>query len=63
MIKIFAVVFANYYPLEIDSLWTTEELADKRSDKLDSMWRVQELWVKGEEDGDTEDQDSTTDAD
>lgn len=54
MIKIFAVVYANFYPLEIDSLWATEELAERRADNLNGMWRVREMEVKGEEDGDTE---------
>lgn len=44
MSEVWAVVFSNYSPAEIDSLWTTEEEASKRRDELNEkssgMWQV-----------------------
>jgi len=45
---VFAVVFSNYQPFEIDSLWTTKELAESRRNQLGDMWGVQEMTVNTE---------------
>lgn len=39
-LTVYAVVFSNYEPTEVDSLWRTQESADKRADELDGDWRV-----------------------
>lgn len=36
--KCYAVVFMNYYPLEIDSLWKTREGAKKHIQELTNSW-------------------------
>lgn len=44
--EVFAVVYSNYDPLEIDSLWATEQLAIDHRDRLnDSMWTVVRMTV------------------
>jgi hypothetical protein len=51
---VWAVMYGNYEPAEIDSLWATEELARRREDELDAapgstgMWRVVP-WTVGTE--------------
>lgn len=45
MITVYAVVFGNYFPRELDSLWKTKEMADTRADSLDGDWRVVEMTV------------------
>ena len=45
MITIYAVVFGNYYPREVDSIWLTEELANKRAEQLEGDWRVVTMTV------------------
>jgi hypothetical protein len=55
MTSVWALVYSNYEPAEVDSLWATEELARKREAKLgeaaggSSMWRVVEWSVGTEE--------------
>lgn len=46
--KVFAVVFGNYEPREVDSIWSTEELAQACADRFSSgrtgcSWSV-ETW-------------------
>ncbi len=48
MLIVYAVVYSNLYPREIDSLWTTEELAEKRTEVLHGDWRVNSLMVLDE---------------
>ena len=44
--EVFAVVYSNYDPLEIDSLWATEQLAMDHRERLnDSMWTVVRMTV------------------
>lgn len=44
---VFVVVFSNYSPAEVDSIWTTEALAQARVDELnDNMWQVEEWTVR-----------------
>jgi len=44
--EVFAVVYSNYDPLEIDSLWATEQLAIDHRERLnDSMWTVVSMTV------------------
>ena len=44
--EVFAVVYSNYDPLEIDSLWATEQLAMEHRERLnDSMWTVVRMTV------------------
>jgi len=37
---VFAVEWGNGFPAEIDSLWTTEEEAQKRAEEMSESWRV-----------------------
>lgn len=37
---VYAVIFSNYEPSEVDSLWASKELAQARADELDGYWRV-----------------------
>ena len=37
---VWAVVYGNYSPYEVDSLWDTKAMARKRADKLGGDWRV-----------------------
>ena len=49
---VWAVVFGNYSPDEVDSLWNTKALAQRRADELGSEWRVKcpEAYQNSEED-------------
>jgi len=40
---LYLVVYGNYYPLEVDSIWSTKEAAYERADKLGGMWGVAEM--------------------
>jgi len=40
------VVFSNYYPAEVDSIWKTKELAEQKADELQGDWHVQEWTVQ-----------------
>lgn len=48
----YAVVWGNEFPAEVDSLWTTEDEAQKRADELNekydgwhvSRWPLRETW-------------------
>lgn len=42
---VYAVVYSNYEPAEVDSLWMTRELAERRADELDSGWTVTPMSV------------------
>ena len=47
-----AVIYDGYFPREVDSLWTTEDLAGNRRNELNSrlntdMWRVVPMRVYG----------------
>ena len=44
---VWAVVFSNYDPREIDSLWWNEEEASARAEELGEMWRVEKMAVEG----------------
>lgn len=48
MIKmiVYAVVFSNYEPSEVDSLWVSEKLAQSRADELDGHWNVERMLVR-----------------
>lgn len=37
---VWAVVFSNYEPPEVDSLWTTEARAEERAEELGAGWGV-----------------------
>lgn len=38
---VWAVIFSNYEPTEVDSIWSTKERAEERAEELDDgMWRV-----------------------
>jgi len=47
--KCYAVVFMNYYPLEVDSLWKTREGAKKRIQELTNSgdWDICEMEIRG----------------
>ena len=46
-VTVFAVVFGNYFPAEIEGLYSTREVAEAVCDALgDSTWRVQEMAVR-----------------
>jgi len=49
--NVWAVVYGNYGPPEVHSLWETEELAQKRADMLGSPWRPEQWVVGGEDEG------------
>lgn len=42
---VYAVVYGNYYPLEIERLFITEELAKKHAEQLDGDYRVVRMKV------------------
>ena len=50
---IYAVIFGNYFPREVESLWEVKEDADKEKQRLCElptsgecgMWEVTEMWV------------------
>ena len=44
-IKIYAVVYSNYWPREVDSLWTKEEDAQKLAESLEGEWNVETMTV------------------
>jgi len=44
--KCYAVVFMNYYPLEVDSLWDTRKGAEKRIEELTKDWGVCEMEIR-----------------
>jgi hypothetical protein len=50
MNKVYAVVFSNYFPLEVDSLWEHEEDANDRARELvyagNYGWGVTEMEVQ-----------------
>ena len=37
---LYLVVYGNYWPLEVASIWSTKEAAQKRADELPGDWRV-----------------------
>ena len=41
--KCFAVTYSNYFPLEVDSLWATQEAAEAQAKILEGDWRVVEM--------------------
>ena len=43
--KIYKVIFGNYYPREVDSEYKTKEEAQKRADELGDRWEVEEYEV------------------
>lgn len=47
--KCYAVVFMNYYPLEVDSLWKTREGAEKHIQGLTNSgnWNICEMDIRG----------------
>lgn len=45
--KVWVVIFSNYEPSEVDSLWRTKESAEKRAEELGDMWDAVE-WEVGE---------------
>lgn len=45
--KVWAVVYSNYFPAEVDSLWKTKEKAEERAEELQGEWHAQE-WEVGE---------------
>jgi hypothetical protein len=62
MLTVYAVVFSNYHPTEVNSLWATKELADTWAMLLNDedgagMWKVEEYVVRDEiPKGDTHEQ-------
>jgi hypothetical protein len=47
---VYAVVFSNYEPTEVDSLWASMELAERRATKLGSGWEAVEWTVASDPD-------------
>jgi hypothetical protein len=41
---VWAVVYGNYEPTEVDSLWATEELAKRRKDEVDAQPLSSGMW-------------------
>ncbi len=46
---VWAVVYSNYDPAEVDSLWVSQALAEKQADTLGDDWRVVAWKVRAEE--------------
>ena len=48
---VWAVVYSNYYPEEVDSLWATEPLAQERANELAGDWNVvaKRVWQSRQE--------------
>jgi hypothetical protein len=44
--RVYAVVYSNYSPAEIDSLWARREDAEAHAESLDGPWDVQEWTVR-----------------
>ena len=44
-VSVWAVVFSNYEPAEVASLWATEKLAEVEAARLDGPWEVMEMTV------------------
>ena len=42
----YAVCFSNYFPLEMDSVWATKELAEKRCSEITGEWNVVEMEIQ-----------------
>ncbi len=38
--RVYAVVFSNYEPAEVNSLWWSKAKAAKRAEELGDMWEV-----------------------
>lgn len=45
---VYAVVYSNYSPPEVDSLWFSAAEASNRSTTLGGMWEVTEMEIQGE---------------
>jgi hypothetical protein len=43
--RVWAVVYGNYEPYEVNSLWTTEELARRRAGNLGGTFRAEPMTV------------------
>jgi hypothetical protein len=52
MKTVWVVVYSNYDPNEVDSLWETEKLAERRVAMLGRGWKAVEWEVGSEKDGD-----------
>lgn len=46
---VWAVVYSNYDPAEVDSLWVSQALAEKHADTLGDDWRVVAWKARAEE--------------
>ena len=44
---VFAVVYSNYHPREVDSLWWNEAEAQKKAEELGDGWEVERWDVEG----------------
>lgn len=42
-VTIYLVVFSNYSPWEVDSIWSTYDAAQQHADSLAGDWRVGEM--------------------
>jgi hypothetical protein len=38
----YSVIYGNYFPREVDSVWTTRKAAQDRAEELGGMWEVEE---------------------
>lgn len=43
---VYAVIYGNYEPAEVDSLWSTRERADERAAELGEGWTTVNWQVK-----------------
>jgi len=41
--SVWAVVYGNYFPYEVDSLWATKKLALNRAEELGDLWEIVEM--------------------
>lgn len=49
-VTVWAVRYGNYYPMEINTLWATEALAQAQASKLGGAWCVEAMTVQERED-------------
>lgn len=43
---VWVVVYGNYFPAEVDSIWKTKELAEQKADELQGEWHAEEWTVR-----------------
>lgn len=47
--SVWLVIYGNYWPREVESVWSMEEKARERADSLEGDWRVAEMRIDHQE--------------